>query len=127
MGSRRFAVVQLLISTVALVGVVWWASKQELPSLPALDDALGPLAGALGLYVLVTLLRGERWLGILGMGGVDTNRADAYAVTTIGYMGNNALPARAGDLMKAVISAHRASAPRRDVFGALLAERLLDA
>ena len=44
-------------------------------------------------------------------------------MTTVGYMGNNALPARAGDLMKAVISAHRASVPRRDAFGALVAER----
>jgi uncharacterized membrane protein YbhN (UPF0104 family) len=106
---------------------VWWASRQSMPALPSLREAAGPLAASLGLYLLATLLRGERWLGILGLGGVDSKRSDAYALTTVGYMGNNALPARAGDLMKAVISANRADAPRRDAFGALVAERLLDA
>ncbi len=42
-------------------------------------------------------------------------------------MGNNALPARAGDVMKAFISASRGGVGRRDSLGALLAERLLDA
>ena len=59
--------------------MAWWASKQELPSLPSVDDAAGPIAAALGLYAVATLLRGERWLGILGLGGVAAERADAYA------------------------------------------------
>jgi uncharacterized membrane protein YbhN (UPF0104 family) len=122
----RAAVLQLVISALALGGVVWWASKQSLPKLPSASEAAGPLVASLGLYALATLLRGERWRGILGVGGVDAGRADAYALTAVGYMGNNALPARAGDLMKAVISANVASAPRRDAFGALVAERLLD-
>jgi len=118
--------IQVVVSVVALAGVVWWASKQSLPELPSAREAAWPLVAALALYTLATLMRGERWLGILTSGGVDSGRADAYALTTVGYMGNNALPARAGDLMKAVISANRAGAPRRDAFGALVAERLLD-
>lgn len=127
MSGRRAVAAHVAVSAVALGAMIWWASRQELPSLPSPRDAAGPVAAALGLYALATLLRGERWLGILGLGGVAAARADAYALTTVGYMGNNALPARAGDLMKAVISANRASAPRRHGFGALVAERLLDA
>lgn len=127
MAGRRVAALQIVVSVLALAAMAWWASKQQLPSLPSADEAAPPLGGALALYALATLVRGERWLGILGLGGVVAGRADAYALTTVGYMGNNALPARAGDLMKAVITAHRASAPRRDAFGALVAERLLDA
>ena len=82
---------------------------------------------ALGLYALATALRGERWLRLLRDAGACLSRTDAYAVTTVGYMGNNALPARAGDLLKAVLSSRAAGAPTADGFGTLVAERVLDA
>ncbi len=122
----RVLALQALVSLLALGGVAWWGSRQDLPTLPSAREAAGPLAAALGLYALVTVLRGERWHGLLELGGVRGTRADAYALTTVGYMGNNALPARAGDLMKAMLSARRGGAARRDVLGALVAERLLD-
>jgi uncharacterized membrane protein YbhN (UPF0104 family) len=115
------------VSLVALAAVVWWARRQDLPDLPSLSEAAGSLLAGLALYALATLLRGERWHRLLALGGVEGTRADAYALTVVGYMGNNALPARAGDVIKAMLSASRAHAARRDAFGALLAERLLDA
>jgi uncharacterized membrane protein YbhN (UPF0104 family) len=42
-------------------------------------------------------------------------------------MGNNALPARAGDLLKSVLSSRKAGTPTADGFGTLVAERVLDA
>jgi glycosyltransferase 2 family protein len=123
----RVLALQVLVSVLALAGVAWWAQRQDVPSLPSAREAAGPLAGALALYALATLLRGERWHRLLTLGGVHGTRADAYALTTVGYMGNNALPARTGDVIKAMLSAGRADAPRRDAFGALVAERLLDA
>jgi uncharacterized membrane protein YbhN (UPF0104 family) len=42
-------------------------------------------------------------------------------------MGNNALPARAGDLLKSVLSSREAGTPTADGFGTLVAERVLDA
>jgi uncharacterized membrane protein YbhN (UPF0104 family) len=122
----RLLALQALISVAALAGVVWWFSRQAMPALPSFGAAVGPLAGSLALYAVATLLRGERWHRLLELGGIHGTRADAYAVTTVGYMGNNALPARAGDVLKAIISASRAGAARRDAFGALVAERLLD-
>jgi uncharacterized membrane protein YbhN (UPF0104 family) len=113
---------QILISAAALGGVIWWFSGQDMPALPSFGEAIGPLSAALALYTLATLLRGERWHRLLGHG----NRADAYALTTVGYMGNNALPARAGDILKAVLSAGHTGAAKRHAFGTLVAERLLD-
>jgi len=113
----------LLVSVLALAGVVWFFSHQDLPRLPSFTAVAGPLAAAIGLYTAATLMRGERWYRLLGGRGP---RVDAYAVTTVGYMGNNALPARAGDVLKAILSANRAGLARRDVFGTLVAERLLD-
>jgi glycosyltransferase 2 family protein len=124
--SRAIAV-QLAVSAAALAAVVWWAARQPLPHLPSAGTALPPLGAGLGLYALATLLRGERWRALLRDGGARCSRGDAYALTTIGYMGNNALPARAGDLMKAFLSARRTGAPAAGMFGTLVAERILDA
>lgn len=123
--GRLFAL-QALISLLALAGVVWFFARQDLPALPSFGDAAAPLAAALALYAAATLLRGERWHRLLPPPTRGT-RADAYALTTVGYMGNNALPARAGDVLKAMLSAGRTGTARRDAFGTLVAERLLDA
>ena len=48
-------------------------------------------------------------------------------MTVVGYMGNNALPARAGDILKSVLSSRQAGTPTADGFGSLVAERVLDA
>jgi glycosyltransferase 2 family protein len=122
----RALLLPAIVSAIALVAVVWWASRQEMPDLPAASVALPRLAAALGLYALATILRGERWLRLLRHGGASLSRLDAYAITTVGYMGNNALPARAGDVLKAVLSARVSRTPATDGFGALVAERVLD-
>ncbi|MFL5844852.1 MAG: lysylphosphatidylglycerol synthase transmembrane domain-containing protein [Solirubrobacteraceae bacterium] len=114
---------QAAVSVLALAGVIWWFSRQDMPQLPSFDEAVGPLSAAVALYLLATLLRGERWFRLVRRG----SRRDAYALTTVGYMGNNALPARAGDILKAMLTAHHGGVARRHAFGTLVAERLLDA
>ena len=68
--NRRFALIQALVSLVALAAVVWWASKQEAPELPSGSTAIAWLSAALALYAVATLLRGERWHRILKATGV---------------------------------------------------------
>lgn len=123
MAAGRALKLQALVSILALGGVIWWFSGQDIPTLPVFSDAAGPLAAAIALYLVATLLRGERWHQLVRRG----TRADAYALTTVGYMGNNALPARAGDILKAMLTAHHGGVARRQAFGTLVAERLLDA
>jgi uncharacterized membrane protein YbhN (UPF0104 family) len=126
-GRARALLLPAAVSVVALVAVVWWASRQEMPDLPSASVALPRLAAALGLYAAATALRGERWLRLLRHGRAHLSRSDAYAITTVGYMGNNALPARAGDLLKSVLSSREAGTATADGFGTLVAERVLDA
>jgi glycosyltransferase 2 family protein len=125
---HRALLVPAIVSAVALAAVVWWASRQQMPDFPAASVALPHLALALGLYALATVLRGERWMRLLRNGPEHArlSRADAYAITTVGYMGNNALPARAGDVLKSMLSARRTGMPAADGFGTLVAERVLD-
>jgi hypothetical protein len=126
-GRGRALLAPAVVSAIALVAVVWWASRQQLPDLPAASEALPRLTAALALYAVATCLRGERWLRLLRYAGARLSRTDAYAVTTVGYMGNNALPARAGDLLKSVLSSRQAGTATADGFGTLVAERVLDA
>jgi uncharacterized membrane protein YbhN (UPF0104 family) len=106
--------------------VVWWASRQEAPELPSTPGELLALAAAIVLYALAAVVRSERWQRLLEDEGATPRRADTYALTCVGYAGNNILPARAGDAIRVVLMAPRAHASRRTVIGTLLAERLLD-
>jgi uncharacterized protein (TIRG00374 family) len=78
------------------------------------------------LYAVATILRGERWHWILNVTGVRTHRSDCYLLTTVGYMGNNVLPARAGEALKVVLLAGRCDASKRTLLGSVVAERILD-
>jgi uncharacterized membrane protein YbhN (UPF0104 family) len=125
--NRRLALIQVAVSLIALAAVVWWASKQDAPKLPTGGHSIAWLAGGLGIYAVATLLRAERWHRILHLTGVDVGRRDSYSLTTVGYMGNNVLPARAGEMLRVVLLAPRAQAGKRELLGTVVAERVLDA
>jgi glycosyltransferase 2 family protein len=122
LAGRRLGLLNAAVSLGALAGVVWWASRQKAPHVPLRADALGALAGAIALYAVASVLRAERWHRILVRNGVDRGRAEAYRLTAVGYMGNNTLPARAGDLLRVVL----VGGSRRAALGTVVAERLLD-
>ena len=124
--GSRLSWLGLAISLLALAGVVWWASRQEPPALPSSAAELAALVAAVALYGLATVVRSERWHRLLRDEGAVPARVDSYALTAVGYMGNNVLPARAGDAIRMVLMAPRAHTSKRTVVGTLLAERLLD-
>jgi glycosyltransferase 2 family protein len=124
--NRRLALIQAVVSLVALGAVVWWATKQEAPELPTSAEAIAWLAVSLGLYGVATLVRAERWHRILRITGVRARRRDCYGLTTVGYMGNNVLPARAGEVLRVVLLSPRCEANKRTIAGSIVAERLLD-
>lgn len=125
--NRRLALLQALFSVVALAAVVWWASHQEAPSLPSGGDAIAWVVAGILLYAFATVVRAERWHRILEQTGIEAGRVDCYALTTVGYMGNNVLPARAGEMLRVVLLDTRTRAGKRTVLGTIVAERLLDA
>lgn len=116
----------LAVSALALAAVVWWATHQPAPALPSSTSDLAALGGAVGVYGVATALRSERWQALLVHSSAHPSRADSYALTLVGYMGNNVLPLRAGDAMRVYLMAPRARTSMRNVLGTLIAERLLD-
>ena len=125
--NRRFALIQVVVSLAALGAVVWWASHQEAPELPSGAAAAGWLGLGAALYALATLVRAERWHRIVGMTPVKARRRDTYSLTTVGYMGNNVLPARAGEMLRVVLLSNRTGGGKRQLLGTVVAERVLDA
>jgi uncharacterized protein (TIRG00374 family) len=117
------------ISLVFLAAAVWWISKQKLPSIPKGTHAYASLGGALLLYAVATLSRGERWHRLLRHTSIHPRRLDSYAITTVGYAGNNILPARAGEALRTFLIAGRVDTPatKREILGTIVAERVLDA
>jgi uncharacterized protein (TIRG00374 family) len=124
--NRRFALIQALVSLIALAAVVWWASHQDAPELPSGTEEIAWLVAAVALYAIATLVRGERWHHILALAKVKARRSDCYALTTVGYMGNNVLPARAGEALRVVLLSARSGSSKRTLLGSVVAERLLD-
>ena len=118
----RVGLLQAVVSLAALSGIVWWATRQRAPHIPLDARGLADLGGGLALYAVATGLRAERWHRILQRAGLDRGRVETLRLTLVGYMGNNTLPARAGDLLRVVLI----RAPRRQALGTVVAERLLD-
>ena len=128
MSTRTRRLLLLVVWVVPIAGVVWWATKQRAPTFPSDAQGILALVGALALYAVATLMRGERWLRILHRSEVqDASRGDAYALVPVGYMGNNVLPARGGELLRTFLLGGRVQATKRTILGTILAERVLDA
>jgi uncharacterized membrane protein YbhN (UPF0104 family) len=120
-------VLGLAVSAASLAAVVWWISRQESPRLPDSAGGYGWLVLALALIAGNFALRGWRWHLIMRGAGIAHRRRDAHGLTMVGYMGNNVLPARGGELLKIGLLAPRTTARRREVLGTVLVERALDA
>jgi glycosyltransferase 2 family protein len=121
--DRHLRAAGWLVSLAALGGVLVWALHEPAPPAPRLPWLI---PAAVGLYAGATVLRAERWRLLLQFNGAAPSRADCHALTCVGYMGNNVLPARAGDAMRVLYMAPRAGVPARTVIGTLVAERVLD-
>ena len=126
--SRQRALTALgaVISVAALAGVVFWALHQDAPAWPDTPSKLALLGAAIVVYLGGCAARGERWLALLHHNGAQPSRLDAYGLVAVGYLGNNVLPARAGDALRVVLLAPRARTDARTVIGTIVAERVLD-
>ncbi len=124
--SRARTIAGIVVSVVAIAGCAWWASRQDAPRFPEGIGNWVLLGVAVLVYAVATLLRGGRWDAILRYIRIVHDRADAYALTAVGYMGNTVLPARGGEVLRIFLLAERSHALRREVLGSIITERLLD-
>ena len=122
--QRRISV---LVSVVSLAAVAWWISKQDTPQFPDSPKGWAYLLAAVVTYGLALTVRGFRWHRILRLIHIPHKRADAFRLVLVGYMGNNVLPLRGGELLRVGLLGQRTTARRREILSSVIAERLLDA
>jgi uncharacterized membrane protein YbhN (UPF0104 family) len=118
--------VWIVVTIVSLGAVVWWATRQHAPKMPTSGAAVGWLVASLGAYGLAIVLRGWRWHRILNLSRIPHERADAFWLMPVTYMGNTVLPLRGGEILRISLMSKRAHARVRDVLGTVIAERILD-
>ena len=77
------------------------------------------------VYFIGVWVRAWRWHYLLKpIKEIPTN--SMFPVTTIGYMGNNIYPARAGEVLRAVILKRRAGVPVSASLATIIVERIFD-
>lgn len=83
------------------------------------------LSGALILTVAATLVRIERWRGMLALIG-GASFAAAGRATVIGFAANALVPGRVGEILRPYLAATRAGLSPASAVGTIVLERLFD-
>lgn len=124
MKRHGFLLVGVTLSVVLLAWTLHGLHLEELAR--ALSGLKIPwlLIGAL-FYFVAVILRTWRW-GILLRGLQSTGFQDRFIALTIGYMGNNLYPARAGELLRAYVLQRRCGVRVSTALGTIVVERVLD-
>ncbi len=83
------------------------------------------LVPALGVFFVGVVVRCMRW-SVLMRPVAPMSPARLFPYAIIGYMANNLLPARAGEVVRAYVTGDREHVTRMGVFGTIAVERLFD-
>ena len=114
-----------LLGTVLFLGLFFWRTD-----LGELADALGQAnywwaIPAVALWFLSAGFRSLRWHYLLrGVRSLATG--SLYPVVIIGYMANNLLPLRTGELVRAYVLGERHGVSKMSALGTIAVERLFD-
>lgn len=83
------------------------------------------LVPAIGVYFISVWIRAWRWHYLLKpIKNIPTKTI--FPITTIGYMGNNIYPARAGEVLRAVILKRKEGVPVSASLATIIVERIFD-
>lgn len=85
-----------------------------------------PFLGAVALATLTFPLRTIRWRYILRLEGVTLPFGPLWHATAIGFMANNLLPARAGEVARAYAASRLTRVRFTSAVGSIAVERVLD-
>ncbi len=114
----------LAIGAAALYWVLAQISPTQLGE--ALRHAhLGWIGFVVPLVIVNLATRGERWRRLFGR-AQRPERLDSYAALLLGYLANNVMFGRVGDLVRAYAVGQLAAMPKSRALGTIATERVLD-
>jgi hypothetical protein len=118
-----------LIVALALAAVLLYLSFRGVDWTQLLDvlrrARLDTLFVACLILSISYFARSLRWR-ILLSAGKRIARTDVFGATMVGYLGNNLLPARAGELMRTALLSRRAGLNAGFILGTIFTERMID-
>ncbi|MDB5097256.1 MAG: putative rane protein [Cyanobacteria bacterium RYN_339] len=124
MGKYGKIVISLLISAVSLFAVLHKINWQALgTSVSHLD--LRFLAAAVAVFLTTFFVRTLRWKVLLDPAKRISYRR-LFAVIFIGYMANNVLPARLGELVRAYVLGRKEGVRKTTTIATIFIERIFD-
>ena len=122
--QKKLTIVGVIVSIIVLVVLAYKFDVRSVLRTLSRADLEWVALGALS-YVSLFALRGLRWALILRpLGHVSAGSATEAFV--VGAMANNVLPARLGDVSRALWLARQETVSRSSVFSSVLFERILD-
>ena len=119
-----------IIGIALSVALLWFALRHVDPAKVAAElrraDPFYYLLAVIAAFGVFPI-RAWRWKTLLQATAPDTSFRSRYAATTIGFMGNNVLPARIGEFARAYAFSKMEKITVVGSFGSLVVERLFDA
>jgi glycosyltransferase 2 family protein len=116
---------------IALSIVLLWYALREVDPREVISEIghADPILFLLSVFfaTAVFAIRAWRWRTLLIETAPNSSFRSRYAATTIGFMGNNLLPARVGEFARAYAFSRMENITVVASFGSLVIERLLDA
>jgi uncharacterized protein (TIRG00374 family) len=132
MRGRRSALVRLLVGVaISAVFLGFTLSRVDLQKAAEAIGQAAPagLALALGIVLVDLAIRALRWHVLLQHvegAGVRPSYRLAYGYLTLGFAANAVLPARLGDVARAMLAADTFKTPRLAILGTVFIERVSD-
>jgi uncharacterized protein (TIRG00374 family) len=122
--SKQF-IFGIIISVVALA---WALSKEDLGKVAQgiVSANLWALIPALLLYFIGVWVRAVRWRVLLSPIAPKVGLYKTFEVVVIGYMANDVLPARIGELVRAYVLSRREGVRKTATLATILVERIFD-
>jgi uncharacterized protein (TIRG00374 family) len=111
------------------VFLLWWVLRNEDPSEVWANIVQGDfllLFAAVAVATFGFFIRALRWKVLLAHVHPETGLRSRFAAVSIGFMGNNVLPLRAGEFMRPYALSRLESVTISGAFGSLVIERFLD-
>lgn len=107
--------------------LVWLFPRQNLVEMWQATRSIDPawIVAALALVFADMILRALRWCILLGR-GTGAGLSAVFSALMIGYLANNVLPARGGDLVRVYVFGTRSVMARSRILATVTVERVLD-
>lgn len=84
-----------------------------------------PVVGAFFLMLVIYLLRTARWQAII-RSSTEISLRHTFNILMIGFFGNNVLPARAGEFIRAILLRRQIQVTKSFALGTIVVERVTD-